>query len=268
MAKTKNRQAVEIKQLETSVAKAVPWNPWIGVLLVIAIYVLSQVVGLVILIYPAFHHWSGAQSSNWLNNSIYAQFLYILIVEAFTVAAVLMLLKWYKVDRKVIGLRRLKLKDPLYALAAAPIYYILYILTVIVISAFYKGLNVSEGQNVGFNHVHGVAELIVTFISLVILPPIAEEILVRGFLYSSLKKGLPQIAAALVTSVIFAGAHLPEGAAGLLWIGFIDTFILSMVLIFLREKTGGLYAGMMLHGLKNGVAYYVLYLAPLLGLHL
>ncbi len=248
--------------------KSVRWNPWLGVVYVFAIYIVSQIVGLVVLIYPAIHHWSGAKSANWLNNSTYAQFFYILIVEAFTVFAVLKLLKWYKVDKKVIGLRRPKAKDPLYALAAAPVYYVLYIVIVIILTHFIKGLNVSETQNVGFNHVHGVAQLITTFISLVLLPPVAEEILVRGFLYSSLKKGLPQIVAAILTSVIFASAHLPEGTTGLLWIGFIDTFILSMVLVYLREKTGGLWSGMMLHGLKNGVAYYVLYLAPLLTIHI
>lgn len=268
-------------------AASVKWNPWIGVLLVIAIYIASQFVGLVILIYPILNHWTATRSTNWLNNSIYAQFIYILIVETFTVLAVLQLLKWFKVDKKVIGLRRPKAKDPLYALIAAPIYYVLYIIAVMVISTFVKGLNVSESQNVGFNHVHGIAQLTVTFISLVVLPPIAEEVLVRGFLYSSLKEGFqkvkkfkvwfisptfkkrnPQLAAALVTSVIFASAHLPEGTSGLLWIAFIDTFILSMVLVTLREKTGGLWSGMILHALKNGVAYYVLYLAPLLSLHI
>ncbi len=249
-------------------APGVKWNPWIGVLLVLVIYVFSQIVGLVVLIYPLLRHWSAAKSSSWLNNSTYAQFFYIIIVEAFTVLAVLQLLKWFKVDKKVIGLRRPRLKDPLYALLAIPVYYVVYIIAVGVLSTFIKGLNVSENQNVGFSSVHGAAQLIVTFISLVILPPIAEEILIRGFLYSSLKKGLPQITAAIVTSIIFASAHLPEGAAGLLWIGFVDTFILSIILIYLREKTDGLWAGMTLHGIKNGIAYFVLYLAPLLAIHI
>ncbi|MEI9913527.1 MAG: type II CAAX endopeptidase family protein [Candidatus Saccharibacteria bacterium] len=259
----------ETEAKETKAPKpTVKWNPWLGVVFVLVIYVLSQVVGLTTLLYPLLHGWSSARSTNWLNNSIYAQFFYLVIVEGFTVLAVLKLLKWYKVDKKVIGLRRPKLKDPLYALLAVPVYYLLYVIAVGVAGYFFKGLNVSETQNVGFNSVHGVAELAVTFISLVVLPPIAEEILVRGLLYSSLRKGLPQIAAALVTSVIFASAHLPEGASGLLWIGFIDTFILSMVLVYLRERTGGLWSGMALHAIKNGVAYYVLYLAPLLTLHI
>ncbi|MHB1865117.1 MAG: CPBP family intramembrane glutamic endopeptidase [Candidatus Saccharimonadales bacterium] len=248
--------------------KAVRWNPWVGVLLVFAIYFLSQIVGLVLLIYPALHHWSATRSTNWLNNSIYAQFVYILIVETFTVLAVLQLLKWFKADKKVIGLRKPRPKDALYTLAAAPVYYVLFILAIVILSSFVKGLNVSETQNVGFNNVHGLAELVVTFISLVLLPPVAEEILVRGFLYTSLKKGLPQIAAAILTSIIFASAHLPEGTKGLLWVGFIDTFILSMVLVYLREKTDGLWSGMLLHAIKNGVAYFVLYLGVMYTFHI
>ena len=249
-------------------SSGVKWNPWVGVLLVFLIYILSQVVGLVTLIYPVLNHFSAARTSSWLNHSIYAQFFYVVIVELFTIGSVLMLLKWFKVDKKVIGLRKPNIKDPLYALIAAPIYYVIYVIAIVILTTLISGLNVTQAQNVGFNNVHGVAELIVTLISLVILPPLAEEILVRGFLYSSLKKGLPQITAAIVTSVIFASAHLPEGVGGLLWVGFVDTFILSMVLIYLREKTNGLYSGMILHALKNGVAFYVLYLAPLITLHI
>ena len=84
--------------------------------------------------------------------------------------------------------------------------------------------------------------------------------MVRGFLYSSFKKGLPTAAAVIVTSAIFASAHLPEGGGGgLLWIAAVDTFILSLVLIYLREKTGALWASMTLHALKNGVAFVALF---------
>src|SRR6202021_1403673 len=103
----------------------------------------------------------------------------------------LMIMKMFKVKKSVIGLRRFKSKDWLYALGAIPIYYGLYIIIVGILTTFIKSLNVSQQQNVGFSSPHGAAQLVATLISLVILPPIAEEILVRGFLYSSLKKGLP-----------------------------------------------------------------------------
>ena len=45
----------------------------------------------------------------------------------------------------------------------------------------------------------------------------------------------------------------------------IDTFILSLTLIWLREKTGRLYASMGLHGLKNFIAFIQLY--PIIHFH-
>lgn len=160
-----------------------------------------------------------------------------------------------------IGLRRPRWSDLGYGLAAVPAYFVLYIITVGVITALVPDLNVSQQQDIGFKDPAGTIELILTFISLVILPPIAEEILFRGFLYSSLKKALPIAGAVVGTSILFAIGHLPAGgAAGPLYIAAIDTFVLSLVLIYLREKTGGLWSSMLLHAIKNGVAFTALFL--------
>jgi hypothetical protein len=84
--------------------------------------------------------------------------------------------------------------------------------------------------------------------------------MVRGFLYSSLKKALPVVWAVVLTSGIFAIAHLSGGGAtGPLYIAALDTFVLSLVLIYLREKTGGLWASITLHAIKNGIAFMALF---------
>jgi membrane protease YdiL (CAAX protease family) len=49
------------------------------------------------------------------------------------------------------------------------------------------------------------------------------------------------------------------GAAGPLWIGAVDTFTLSLVLVSLREITGNLWAGISLHAAKNGIAFILLF---------
>jgi len=84
---------------------------------------------------------------------------------------------------------------------------------------------------------------VLTFISLVVLPPIAEEIMVRGFLYSSLKKAMRILAGRVADECDFLRPRLtgrrqwqPALYAAL------DTFVLSLVLIYLREKTGSLWA--------------------------
>jgi membrane protease YdiL (CAAX protease family) len=206
------------------------------------------------------NHWTPTHATNWLNNSVAAQFVYILLAESFTVGSIYLFLKHYSLKLKDLGLKKPRWADPLYALAAAPVYFVLYLLSVGAISHFVPSLNVNEQQQIGFNSVHGAPQLIMTFISLVILPPLAEEIMVRGFIYSSLRKAMRLVPAALLTSLLFASAHLPEGgAAGPLYIAAIDTFVLSLVLIYLREKTGSLWPCICLHALKNGIAFVALF---------
>lgn len=247
-----------------------PWNPWLGLLLVVGIYLLAEVstlvVGLITAIWPIVEHWSKSSINNLLN-STYVQFAAILAAEAVTVLAVIKILKHYKLSLKEIGLRKPKWDDPLFGLMAVPVYYIAFGLIVYVIGRIYSGIAVGRQQDVGFNAVHGAPQLILTFISLAILPPIAEEILFRGFLYSSMKKALPKVWAVIVVSAVFASAHLIEGVGGPLWVGAIQTFVLSVVLIQLREISGGLWASMTLHGINNSIAYYVLYITPLIKFH-
>ena len=162
---------------------------------------------------------------------------------------------------RAIGLKKPRWRDIGIGLLAVPVYFVIYLISVSVVSYFVPSLNVSQHQDVGFNSVHGFVQLTLTFISLAILPPLTEEIMVRGMLYSSFKKVLPTIIAVLLTSLLFAAAHLPEGgAAGPLYIAALDTFVLSIILIYLREKTGSLWASITLHACKNTVAFLALYI--------
>jgi membrane protease YdiL (CAAX protease family) len=245
----------------TASQSSVNWNPWIGVVFVVVAYFTSQVIsGLLVSIYPALKHWTGDQATDWLQNSVYAQFVYVLLAEGLIVGALYIFLRRYKRSFRTIGRKKPRWIDPLYGLAATPAYYVTYLIVVALATHYFTGLNVDQQQDIGFNSVHGAVPTVLTFISLVILPPLAEEIMVRGFLYSSLKKITKLVPAAILTSLIFAAAHLPEGgAAGPLYIAAIDTFVLSLFLIYLREKTGSLWASITLHALKNGVAFVALF---------
>jgi uncharacterized protein len=264
-ANTKGSTGLAVKSpIATTVVKppALPWNPWYAVIFVVLVYYASQLFGgLLVSIYPLLQHWSATQSNSWLQNSIGAQFVYILLAESFTIGAIYLFLRHYKLDFKSLGLRCPRWFDLPLALLALPLYFGVYAVAVDVISKLVPAFNANQQQQIGFTSVHGAAQLIMTFISLVILPPLTEEIMVRGFLYGSLKKAMPVAAAVVVTSAIFASAHLPEGgAAGPLYIAALDTFILSLFLIALREITRGrLWASITLHALKNGVAFMALF---------
>lgn len=144
-----------------------------------------------------------------------------------------------------------------------PLYFIASASVVLVIGQLFPSVNLDQAQDVGFkvDNLTNVFEYVLAFIALVILAPIAEELLFRGYLFGKTRPLIGAVSAALLTSVTFGAIH------GQLNVG-IDTFILSLFLCLLRYKTDAVWAGMILHALKNLIAYSLLFIAPLLGFNL
>ena len=242
-----------------------PKASWIDVVLtvflgIVALFGSQLIAGFIISLYPLIRHWSVAQGNSWLTNSIFAQFIFVLLAETIAVGVIIFFLKKTKRGLSSIGLRRPAWTDPIFGLMGLPAYFVIYFVLVNIVIQLAPHLNVNEKQQIGFTGASGAGNIILTFISLVILPPIAEEIIFRGLIYSNLRKKMKMWLAAIITSLLFAAGHLPEGgSAGPLYIAAIDTFSLSLVLVYLREKTGGLYASMTLHALKNLIAFIALF---------
>jgi membrane protease YdiL (CAAX protease family) len=222
----------------------------------IAIFIISQAIAvLAIGIFFGFLH-SGQQPK--FDESIVAQFFYVLIAEALAAWLAIKLVKIRGLGLSAIGLGRLpRLDDLIKAGIGFAAFYGLLIFAGIIINAFSPDLN-NQKQDLGFTSLTNELDNILAFIALVLLPPIGEEILVRGYLFSGLRKLWRFWPVALVTSIIFGLAHLEFGAGKpLVWAAAIDTALLSIVLAFLRERTGALYAGMLLHVLNNLIAFFV-----------
>lgn len=248
---------------KTTQKAVVAWESWLGVLFTVFLFFVAQIAAVVIVsIYPILKGWPEDRSSIWLTSAITAQFFAIFLTGFFSLGGLHLFLKRFKATFRTIGLRRPRWSDLGYGLGGLPIYYLLFLVATILATALWPDLNVDQKQELGFDTsaVIGPLAMLLTFISLVVIPPIVEEIMVRGMLYSSFKKALPLIPAALITSALFAAAHLTASSDGPLYIAAIDTFALSLVLIYLRELTGGLWACIVLHALKNGIAFYVLYI--------
>jgi membrane protease YdiL (CAAX protease family) len=234
-------------------------DPVTSTLLILAVFFISQIAaGIILSGYPALKNWTSEQGSDWLTNSVIAQFIFIFLAEGFAVWLTFGLLRRAKIARAKIGLVRPVASDILYALSGYAAYFVGY-LVIVTIATSITTINVDQPQQIGFDNVVG-SQLGLVFLSLVVLPPIAEEIMFRGFLFTSFRQKFRFRYAVVATSILFGIAHLQFGSgAPLLWVAALDTFTLSVVLCYLREKTGSLWPSIMLHTLKNGIAFVALF---------
>ena len=141
----------------------------------------------------------------------------------------------------------------------SPIAYVVYMLILVSVVSLIMNyapiIDFEQAQDVLFDNLGQRYEYLLAFVALVVVAPIAEEILFRGYLYGKLRQyGLVWLPA-IITSVVFAALHGQWNVA-------VDTFILSMVMCGLREYTGSIWAGTLVHMIKNGVAYFALFISP------
>lgn len=228
----------------------------------VLIYFAAQLIaGIVVFIYAQVRGFSEQQASDWLGNSVLAQFWYVLLAEALTFGAIWRFVRWRKGSLRMIGWRQPRWWNVVQAFSGFAVYLVVYALVLTVAMRLFTSLNVDQKQELGFDSATGGSSLVLTFLSLVVLPPIVEETVFRGFVFTGLRGKLRPLWAAVLTSLLFAVAHLEFGSGKpLLWVAALDTFTLSMVLCYLRQKSDSLWPGIMLHALKNGVAFVSLYI--------
>ena len=159
-----------------------------------------------------------------------------------------------KVTRDSLGLRGLPTwTDILLSPVGCILSLVVSLAVMYVIRAYIPGIDWSEAQDVGFNNVISGIDKIITFVALVILAPIAEELIFRGFLYGKLRTRLSAVPAIILVSILFGFVH------GQWNVGIIAA-IMSIFMCLAREITGTIYAGILIHMIRNGLAFYLLYI--------
>ncbi|MDZ7744272.1 MAG: CPBP family intramembrane glutamic endopeptidase [Candidatus Saccharibacteria bacterium] len=227
-----------------------------------AVYISAQILSLVVVGgYAALRFGSSDQAQRWLQSNQYALFAMSLLTALLGTALIGLILRWTKTNWRSIGLKRPQLKDGLNALLGYGYYFPLFIVTSVAVYNFLPGVDFQQEQQLGFDRAVSGWPLLVVFVGLVVLPPLYEEILCRGFLYTGLRRRMNMWVAGFITSVVFAAAHLGFGSGDPLhWAVAIDTFVLSIVLVGLREKTGSLWPAIGLHAIKNMIAFSLLFI--------
>ena len=87
-----------------------------------------------------------------------------------------------------------------------------------------------------------------------VFAPIVEEIFFRGFVFQGFRQRYGWVSAMLLSSVIFAAAHLDP-------VALIPTFILGCLLAYMYQRSNSIWPGVILHFLVNAFGLCTAYAA-------
>lgn len=141
----------------------------------------------------------------------------------------------------------------------APVGYVVYLALAAMLTSLmsiFPWFDAGQAQDVGFSYFITTGDRVIAMIALVFIAPLAEEIIMRGWLYGKLRSRMKVPLAMFLVSILFGVLHGQ-------WNVGVSVFALSLVLCSLREITGTIWSGILLHMLSNGIAFYLLYVAIL-----
>lgn len=159
-----------------------------------------------------------------------------------------------KISKRQMGLgRQLSFTDIGLALAGLVVYGLLTVVTQYMLTHV-TGFQPDQTQDLGISTRLFGGDLLWAYLVLVVATPLCEEILFRGMLYGQLRSHhMSKWLTALIVSTLFGLAHGQ-------WNVGMDVFCLSLVACYLREVTGTIWPAVIMHVIKNAVAFYFVFI--------
>jgi membrane protease YdiL (CAAX protease family) len=222
----------------------------------VAFFIATLIVRAALTLFDMIHINFGVYSTGPVFQTIVAAIIYLLAF-AVVFGVPILVYKRRTTTLETLGLTRLlSWADIGLAPLAFIAYALISTLAVAIVTALIPSFPADQAQDVGFKALTNRDGYLLAFTTLVIIAPIAEETLFRGYLYGKLRARVPLWAAMIATSILFGAVHGQWNVA-------LDTFVLSMVMCGLREITGSIWAGILLHMIKNLIAFYLLFINPI-----
>ena len=168
--------------------------------------------------------------------------------------------KVFRQAKNILGLRGLPTWTDIGLAIVGFIVSLIVAMGLVALFSLFPWFDASESQNVGYGYYLSGMNRVIAFIALVVIAPIAEELVFRGWLYGKLRiktsKEASDLASIFISSV---AVSLLFGVMHFQWNVGVNVFAMSLILCGLREITGTIYAGILMHMIKNGLAFYYLY---------
>jgi membrane protease YdiL (CAAX protease family) len=214
---------------------SVPWkyiDNWIGVILLILIDLTIFIITL--------------QSSK----AKLAQSALIVLLELAYLLPVILIFAWRRISWKAIGFGKSNWSTLSVGCGLLFVGYILIILHNLLL--FTLGVD-TQGEEIE-KMFAGLDSPFWFFIVGAVFAPLVEEIFFRGFLFQGFRERYGWPAGMLLSSAIFAAAHLDL-------VALIPTFILGNVLAYVYHRSNSVWPGIFLHFLVNAFGLFGAYFA-------
>lgn len=200
----------------------------------------------------------------------------VLSVIVYLLTTLIIVLTSWKVAGSKLGLADFGLnKLPTWTdLILAPAGFVIYIFSsgiiIYLASNFLPWFNTEQPQELGFGNLNYNYEYLIVFMAIVVIGPFFEEILFRGYLFNKLAGKIPSWLSILINSLLFTALHIDWPSFfksfdfGLVFGSLtFDIFILSIVLCLLTKSAKSVWPAIVLHMIKNSLAFIVLFIYPM-----
>jgi membrane protease YdiL (CAAX protease family) len=185
------------------------------------------------------------------NNNVEANFVLDLLDAVAGFSVVALYLRHYKVGWSMVGWRQVNwIKAVKYLVCILIIFVILSNLVLALVSILIPAFNANQAQTNEFTGATN-SHTSLALIALVLLPPILEETIFRGFLFPALAKKWGVAWGAVISSAVFGIAHAQANIS-------IYTFVLGLLLCFMYVRLKSIFPGMAVHMLNNYLAFIAL----------
>ncbi|MFZ1258532.1 MAG: CPBP family intramembrane glutamic endopeptidase [Candidatus Saccharimonas sp.] len=222
-----------------------------GVWAVVVIYVAFMLIAAVLVVKYAALVLHAAMPTLTISAPTFQRVLTVCLLSLSVVLLAIAPFPWLKKQswRINFGVVRVPSWRDIALSAAGAAVYAIVVLVVVYFASMLPFIDMKQPQDVGSTALYGFDRLLAFFV-LVIVTPIAEEMIFRGYLFSRLQQAkMPFWLNAVVVSGLFGLAHGQ-------WNVGIDVFCLSMVACYLRLLSGTIWPGVIVHMAKNMLAFY------------
>jgi membrane protease YdiL (CAAX protease family) len=156
-----------------------------------------------------------------------------------------------------LRLKRVPVKTIFLIGKAFVFYFVASLILRLLLDIFWPQVNLDQSQELGVDQPSDWISATLLLLSLVVLTPISEELIFRGFFFNGLRRHMPWVVAAVVSATLFGAAHLQLNVA-------VDVGAMGFASAWLLQQTDSVVPSILLHALKNALAFVLVFGADLL----